>query len=284
MSSDDESDPTSDPLEQAGRLVDLAGHLERVEADETVTPLLAVRRVRKAYEQVADQLRALIVGGQLNVGDRLPNESALAKEFGVSRATVREALRILSTQRLILTAKGRGGGTYVSRPDLDVISEFLQANINLLTELNHITLAELLEAREHIEVYAAELAADRRSDDDLERLDASVPSAEAEIGVHERFGLNFNFHPILMETSGNGLLYIAALPVFSVLQTSLARSALSEEWFREVSRQHGEIVAAIREQDGPAAASLMRDHLGFIRPSYEAIWRHALGKLTAAKS
>src|SRR4051794_31072476 len=127
--------------------VDLGARLEEAAAAPATSSLLAVRRVRKAYEQVADQLRALIVSGQLKVGDRLPNETALAKEFGVSRATVREALRILSAQRLILTAKGSGGGTYVSRPGFDAISEFLQANINLLTEMHHISLDELLEAR-----------------------------------------------------------------------------------------------------------------------------------------
>lgn len=271
------------PAESAAQLdgkatgaVDLTARLQQASVDPATSALISVRRVRKAYEQVADQLRALIVSGQLGVGDRLPNETALAKEFGVSRATVREALRILSAQRLILTAKGSRGGTYVSRPGFDVISEFLQANINLLAEMHRITLAELLEAREHLEVYAARLAAARRSDEDVARLFASVPMPEAEIDVQVRSGFNFNFHSILMEVSGNGLLYIAALPVFNVLQTNLARSELPERWHQDVSRQHGEIVDAIELGDEDAAASLMDDHLAFIRPSYEAIWRHAV--------
>lgn len=255
-------------------LVDLAARLQRAEAEPGA--FVGVRRVRKAYEQVADQLRTLIVGGQLVVGDRLPNETVLAKEFGVSRATVREALRILSAQRLILTTKGAGGGTYVAKPGLDFISEFLHANINLLTEMHHISLDELLEAREHLEVYAARLAAGRRSDADITRLHESVPSVHEAMGKQERFGFNINFHSILMEVSGNGLLYISALPLFNVLQTNLARSELTDHWHRDVSRHHAEIADAIAAGDGNAAGDLMRDHLRFLRPSYERVWRHAI--------
>lgn len=259
-----------------GAVVDVGARLHAAASSPSGSAALSVHRVRKAYEQVADQLRELIVTGYLTAGERLPNETALAKEFGVSRATVREALRILAAQRLILTAKGAGGGTYVSQPGFDVISDFLQANIDLLTEMSHITLEELLEAREHLEVHAARLAAERRSDDDLTRLHASVPGPEAELDAHDRFGLNINFHSVLMETSGNSLFYIAALPVFSVLQTRLARSQLGDAWHRDVSAQHADIVAAVEAGDGAAAAALMREHLAFIRPSYEAVWRHAV--------
>lgn len=238
--------------------------------------LVPVRRVRKAYEQVADQLRALIVGGQIGLGERLPNEATLASQFGVSRSTVREALRTLSAQRLIVTAKGAGGGTYVSSPSLDFISEFLQANMNLLAEMEHISLEELLEAREHIEVYAARLAARRRTDDQLERLRNAVPDVRAELVNQERFGLNISFHSILMEVCGNSLLYISALPIFSVLQTNIVRGELTEKWHKDVSRQHDDIAEAIAAADEDAAGELMREHLAFLRPQYERIWRHAL--------
>src|SRR5262249_20886659 len=96
----------------------------RLQAVERPTGAMSVRRVRKAYEQVADQLRDLILAGELSRGERLPNENMLAREFGVSRATVREALRLLAAQNLIRTAKGAGGGSYVTLPSVDHISEF----------------------------------------------------------------------------------------------------------------------------------------------------------------
>lgn len=261
-------------IDASERPVDLAARLEQAAAtDFSPMPL---RRVRKAYEQVADQLRTLIVSGQLAVGERLPGESALAKEFGVSRATVREALRTLATERFIFTAKGTGGGSRVSTPGLDFMAEFLQANMRLLTEMHHITLEELLEAREHLEVYAARLAAERRSDADLGRLRESVPSAETTIGKQERYGFNINFHSILMEVSGNGLLYLSALPVFNVLQNSLGRGELTESWLQRVSLQHGQIADAIAVGDADGAAALMKQHLDYLRPYYEGMWKHAV--------
>jgi len=74
--------------------------------DEAPQRGVAVRRVLKAYEQIAEQLRDLILGGRLSPGERLPTEAMLAKQFGVSRATVRESLRVLTAQNLIRTAKG----------------------------------------------------------------------------------------------------------------------------------------------------------------------------------
>src|SRR5437764_15085885 len=85
-----------------------------------------VKRVRKAYEQVYDQLRELIMRGELVRGQRLPGEAELAREFGVSRGTVREALRLLAAQDLIRTAKGAGGGSFVTLPTADHVSEVLQ--------------------------------------------------------------------------------------------------------------------------------------------------------------
>jgi DNA-binding FadR family transcriptional regulator len=164
----------------------------------------------------------------------------------------------------------------VSQPGLDFISEFLQANLNLLTEMHHISLDELLEAREHLEVFATRLAALRRSDGDLHRLRESVPSVNEAMGKQERFGFNINFHSIMMEVSGNGLLYVSALPLFSVLQTNLARGELTEKWHRDVSKQHAEIADAVEAADADAAERLMREHLRFLRPSYERIWRHAV--------
>ena len=122
-----------------------------------------MRRVRKAYEQVYDQLRDWIMRGELSRGARLPNEAVLAREFGVSRGTVREALRVLAAQNLIRTAKGAGGGSFVTLPTVDHISTFLHANISLLSESDDVTLREFLEARELLEVFAARRCAERRT-------------------------------------------------------------------------------------------------------------------------
>src|SRR3712207_3501215 len=136
-----------------------------------------VRRRRKAYEHVADQLRELILSGAITRGQRLPNGAALGVQFGVSRATVREALRVLATQNLIRTTKGATGGSFVILPTADHISDFLSSNISLLSQTETVSLDEFLELREFLEVPAARLAARRHDDETLERLQAEIGRA-----------------------------------------------------------------------------------------------------------
>jgi DNA-binding FadR family transcriptional regulator len=234
---------------------------------------MPVRRVRKAYEQVADQLRELIVSATLAPGERLPIESALAREFGVSRATVREALRVLAAQGLVRTAKGPAGGSFVTLPTVDHISSFVEANVGLLTETRHVTLEELLEARELVEVPAARLAAIRRSESDLDRLRSTVPDDSLPLGTAEEFTYNAEFHSCLLEASRNTLLTVSAQPIFTVLQTHLARSTLGRSFHTAIHAHHLRILEAVEAGDAGGAASEMHDHLAFLRPYYERAWK-----------
>jgi DNA-binding FadR family transcriptional regulator len=197
----------------------------------------------------------------------------LAADYGVSRATVREALRLLAAQNLIKTAKGATGGSYVTLPSPDHLSESLRSGIGLLAEAQDVSLDELLEVREVLEVPAARLAAERRVDADLDALRASIPASPLRLGTEEQFGFNRDFHSIVIELSGNTLLGIAAQPVFSVLQTKLARSKLGHRFHRAINEHHRAIAAAIGAADGEAAAGEMLAHLEYLRPFYEKAWR-----------
>lgn len=258
---------------------DAVASIRPVEREDGVMP---VRRVRKAYEQVADQLRDLIVSGRVGRGERLPNETVLAREFGVSRATVREALRLLAAQNLIRTAKGAGGGSYVTLPTVDHVSEFLRASLNLLTEAQSVSLDELLEARESLEVPAARLAALRRRDEDLQRIEAAIPENWQRLSVQEQFVFNEDFHAVVIETSGNQLLTLAAQPIFTILQTHLRRSQLGSRFHSAVNAHHRVIADAIAAADAKRAEREMREHLGFLRPFYEKAWRQLAADRSAS--
>jgi DNA-binding FadR family transcriptional regulator len=243
---------------------------------ERSSDAMSVRRVRKAYEQVADQLRDLIVSGRLERGERLPNETVLAREFGVSRATVREALRLLTAQSLIRTAKGAGGGTYVTLPTVDHVSEFLNSALELLAAAEHVTLDELLEAREALEVPAARMAALRRTDGAVEELRAAIPPDPPKLSPTEEFVYNADFHTSIIAASGNAFLMMAAQPLFSILQTNLARSSLGVRFHRSIHQHHRAIVAAIDAGNPTEAEREMRLHLEYLRPHYERTWRYAI--------
>lgn len=252
-------------------------------ADETPTPALPhtagappVTRVRKAYEQVYDQLRDLIMRGELLRGERLPGEVVLARQFGVSRGTVREALRALAAHNLVRTAKGASGGTFVTLPTVDHISGFLHANISLLSEANDVTLEEFLEARRLLEVFAARQCAVRRTEPELQRLRATMIEGD-DLSHEEQYLYNKEFHSVLLDGAGNTLLRIAAQPIFSVLHTNLDRNALSPGFNGQIEHDHRAILAAIEAGDGDAAAAEMDTHLAFLSETYTSMWRSRSG-------
>jgi GntR family transcriptional repressor for pyruvate dehydrogenase complex len=261
-------------VERASKGALMAPELERLQ-EPPKTASVGIHRVRKAYEQVADQLRELIMSGELARGDRLPNETILAGQFGVSRGTVREALRVLAAQNLIRTAKGAGGGSFVTLPTADHISDFLHANIGLLSESEAVSLHEFLEARALLEVPAARLAAERRSESDIATLKATIVDDPVHRPTDEQFDYNKGFHSAVMGACGNTLLYIAAQPIFLVLQTNLSRSSLDHTFHQRIHDDHERIAAAIEQGDPDAAESGMQEHLAFLRGVYEKIWRTA---------
>lgn len=238
------------------------------------TPFQA-RRVKTAYEQVADQIQAMIFSGTLARGDRLPSEASLSVQFGVSRTTVREALRLLAAQNLIRTGKGASGGSFVTLPSVNHISETLNSNISLLTASRDITLDEFLEAREVLEVPAARLAAERHDANKLHHIHESIPGRPLSLNTEQQFTFNRDFHSAIVEAAGNTLIVISAQPIFSVLQTNLARSTLDAKFHEAINAHHIEIADAIERGDGDAAAQLMHEHLTFLRPYYEKAWKHA---------
>jgi GntR family transcriptional repressor for pyruvate dehydrogenase complex len=230
---------------------------------------MKVERIRKAYEQVADQLLSMINSGELKPGDRLPSEAELAADFGVSRTTVREALRILATRNLIQTRKGMAGGHFIVEPTVGSISEFLVANYGLLTAANTVTLEHLLQAREMIEGPAAAIAARNRDDDDLARLRTALSDDIDAISDVEALAKFRNFHLYLLEATKNHLLVVAAVPIFTVLQSTVVRRRPTKQVIAELERDHQNIYAAVEARDAEAAHRLMDEHLSYLRVNYQ---------------
>lgn len=126
-----------------------------------------------------------------------------------------------------------------------------------------------------LEVPAARLAAERRSEESLARLEAAVPEELLSLGTHDQFAFNRNFHTTVLEACGNKLLYVSAQPIFSVLQRALQRSNLSTTFHRSIDESHRRITAAIAAGDADVAEREMREHLEHLRPEYERTWRLA---------
>lgn len=249
-------------VESGGSLVAAAGGPSR--------PSLRVDRIQPAYAQVAGQLRELIVTGHLGTGDQLPTEAELATVFGVSRSTIREALRSLSAQNLVYTSRGVTGGTFVSEVDPDTVSDYLRTSLGLMSGSETVSVADLLEARAALEVPAARFAALRRTEPQLEQLQLNV-----EVGHIEdeaiRFNKNTEFHSLILQASGNRLLSIVASPIFEVLRSRFRRDDVPGDYWQSVDADHREIYQHLIAGDAQAAENSMRLHLSRLEATYESI-------------
>lgn len=245
--------------------------------DPTETQDLPVRPVRRAFEQVADQLRELLIHGVLTPGNRLPNEVELAEQFNVSRGTVREALRTLTSEGLVATTRGARGGSFAAAPKAANVVQSLTGTISLMAASREVTVAELLEARELFEVPAARMAALKRSDEELKLIRAVVPTSPAELVGRRAFEANRGFHERVLSAAGNRLLRLTTEPLFVTMQVRFLRESASEDFWELVFADHLHILEAIEAGDGEAAAEAMAVHLRNIRPTYEAIDRAQIG-------
>src|SRR3712207_1432841 len=141
------------------------------------------RKVGKTYERIIEHIRGEISSRKLRPGDRLPPESDLARSLGVSRPTVREALKVLESQNVLRSSTGPTGGTFVEAIDGSGVAEYLTDSLSLLLDVDELTLEELWQAREITDVPAAELAALRRTEQDMFVIEKTLEMDERKVGV-----------------------------------------------------------------------------------------------------
>lgn len=225
-----------------------------------------------AYQELADTLRDRILAGELGPGDRLPVEPELSAEYGVSRSTVREALRVLASQNLVTTTRGVAGGSFVAHPQPEQISDYLEASLGLLALSAGLTVDALLEARDLLEVPAAGLAASRRTAEQVEELRDTLFDPRT-VGPASLFSHNRTFHAVLLRASGNPLVEVLARPVFRVLNERFLRERAPARFWSRVDRDHREIFAAIEARDAEAARDATHRHLLALRSTYVRIDR-----------
>lgn len=229
---------------------------------------LRVQRVQAAYRQVAEQLRNQIVDGELVPGTRLPSESELARLFGASRSTIREALRQLASQDLITTTRGVTGGSFVSSPNAAGVAENLSGSLGLLVNSANLNVTHLLEARLILEPVAARLAAERADDEAIDRL-AQLTTTTHEMPPTRGFIVHWDFHTSLVAATGNPLLELMCQPINEVLHGRSHRENIERSAWDEVDHEHIGIYQAIAQGNGGDAEQLTHAHLLKLRPLYE---------------
>ncbi len=164
-------------------------------------------RAREKPEQIADELRALIVSGQLAEGESLGREPDLVERFGVSRPSLREALRILEAEGLITVVRGVLGGVVVHQPN----ERMTARTAALVLQARNVTLGDVHQARTVIEHAAVRYIASSPRRGSVDELRELVEAQRAALDDPEAFGqANARFHERLVELAGNQTLSIVA--------------------------------------------------------------------------
>lgn len=228
-------------------------------------PIIAVEN-RRLYRQIADQIAALIDRGEYPMGARLPPERDLAKQLGVSRPSVREALIALEVEGYVEVRVG--SGVYVVGPRAEEPSEPLPADSGPF---------ELIRARSLIEAECAALAAKEATKAQVRAIEEALDGMEADrdLGVMP-LGADRLFHLRIAEASGNSALALVVKtlwdqrtgPLFLRLEHHFDTPAL---WTVAI-REHREIVAAIARRDPQGARAAMRRHMNHAAKRFSTSW------------
>lgn len=232
------------------------------------TPALERVEVPVAAEVVSDRLRRAIQIGTFLPGDRLPPERELAAQLGISRVTLREALRTLERERLLgLARRGPGGGAQILEPEAGAFHAELRGR--------RAELEDVFEFRAICEGAAAALAAERRSDDDIRRLDAALEALTEDMSPGDFRAADNEFHLAIADAAGNGKLRQAVedsrAEMFKPLDTIPFEVILPS-----TLKQHRQIRTAIERRQVAAASRSMREHV-------EAAKREVLAALAAER-
>lgn len=213
-----------------------------------------------AYRVLADDLRSQITSGQLRPGDRLPTEPQLCRDCGVSRSTVREALRLLASQHLIVTTRGVAGGSFVAHPSPEQISDTFATGVRLLQVSSVVEGSHLLEVRSIFEVAAAGYAARRRRPEHLEVLRSTLFDPHT-ADLDTMANLHAAFHTALIASCGNPVLELVTRPLHLVVNLRELGADFGRDFWIQVDEDHRAILAAVTASDPEAAQAAARRHL-----------------------
>lgn len=241
---------------------------------EPETPARPARpRFQKRSDVVADRLKDWIVETELKPGDRLPQEKQLIERFGVSKGTVREALKALEVQGLITVSTGPKGGARIAKVPLETAARLLD-NYFFFEDLS---VDDLYRLRVMVEPELAAIVAPLITDDDLEALEGVVAFCDCAPGdpaiERDQRLADLDFHDILAERCPNPLIRFSCRFINSLIKKGFVYQQLfgssdgrekidnMEAMVADGNTAHRALIAAFRARDPERARRLMLDHM-----------------------
>lgn len=209
---------------------------------------------------IVDQLRLLIRDGKLAAGDRLPSERELGERFGVSRVTVREALRGLEANGLVTIKVGARGGAFVTAPTTEQVEE----GISDLLAFSVVEPADVTEARQVFELGIVPLVCQRADERDIAELLEICDRAEAALEAEGEYPVSASaeFHVRVARATHNPALELLVRSFHGPMLRSLLRAQEEDPQVGvKGTQEHREFVEAVRRRDVEAATAIMSTHL-----------------------
>lgn len=208
--------------------------------------------------QIADAIRTAIMEGRLVVEERLPSENELADRFGVSRATVREALKRLAAQNLIRTQRGPTGGAFVNRLSWSEAHDALVTTSTLLIGMNDIPFEDVVEARFTLEAACLPLATARREEKHLEIMRREIAQQRIKEESDEDFcASDVRFHRALADAADNPVLSFQMAGVIEAMQPLMNMITYRMRDRTRIADLHSALADAIEAKKARAALKVL---------------------------
>jgi len=219
--------------------------------------------------QIAERIQDSIANGSLKANDKLPTEEELARQFNVSRPTIREALKRLAAKSLIRSRRGPTGGTFVNRPSQEDMVDDLKSAVALMVSMGEFDLSDIAETRHELELVCARLAAERREDDELGRMAVEIELQKDENMSDEDFcASDVRFHRALVDATHNPVLQFQMLTVNEALQPDENMLIFRFRKREKIIKHHEKILRAITSRNPAKAEIAVNEQMAYLRERF----------------
>ncbi|MBS3906281.1 MAG: FadR family transcriptional regulator [Syntrophaceae bacterium] len=213
----------------------------------------------KVSEEIANQIKRLIIDGELKPGDQLPPERELIKQLGVSRPPLREALNALAAMGFLDVRQAKR--TFVK----SVTSKLLEDPLSLLIKADDQKIFDLIEVRKAIETWAAFQAAQKASSEDIEHLGAIIGEMKRAFEEGRSWEKqDADFHLAIAKATHNTIHMHIMSGIYDLLKESMARIFIDREKVKRLMNHHQQIFNAIKNRSPEKARQKTLDHLNYV--------------------
>ncbi len=213
----------------------------------------------KVSDEIANQIKQLIIDGKLKPGDKLPPERELIKQFGVSRPSLREALNALVAMGFLEVRQAKR--TFVR----SVVSKLIEDPIALLIKADTQKIFDLIEVRKAIETWAAYQAAQKASREDIQQLEAITHEMQKAFEEGRSWEKqDADFHLAIAKATHNTIHMHIMSGIYDLLKESMSRIFVDREQVKKLMKHHHQIYLAIKNRSPEKAREKTLDHLNYV--------------------